>query len=401
MNVCLVGPSPVPYVVGGVENLLAGLQHHIARLPDTHCELLKLPSREHDFWSLLASYEQFFRLDVSHFDLVITTKYPAWMVRHPNHVCYVQHRLRGLYDTYSFCGEPTAFSSDLPAVRRVLDVVEDARLRGKDGIERAFAALAGLRAEAASVPADVFRFPGPFIRKILMFLDDRAMNDGGVKRFLAISRTVAQRKEYFPAGASVTVAHHPSFLTPGGGAPAVGGEPYILSVSRLDGPKRVGLLVEAMREVDRDIDLVVAGTGPQEPELRRLAAGDSRIRFLGYTPDLRLADLYAGALAVAFVPYQEDYGLITIEAMRAGKPVLTTSDAGGPNEFVVDGETGYSVAPQPGPLAERIRYFADNPGEAARMGSNARERVAQVTWDATLAALLGRPAGPGPDLPGR
>lgn len=387
-NIAIVGPSPVPFVMGGVENLLSGLQHHINQLTPHHCELLKLPSREHDFWSLLETYESFFRLDVSHFDMVITTKYPAWMVRHPNHVCYVQHRLRGLYDTYSFCGEPVEFRSEIPAVRRVLDLIEDRNLRGSEGIERVFDALRRLRDVASSVPPDVFKFPGPFIRKILHFLDDRALADGGARRFLAIARTVANRREYFPEGAQVTVLHHPSFLVQRPGNRA-GGKPYFFTASRLDGPKRIGLIVEAMKQVPHDVDLKISGTGPLDLELRRAAAGDPRIALLGYTPDDRLADLYAGALAVIFVPYQEDYGLITIEAMRAGKPVLTVVDAGGPNEFVTDGETGFSVAPDPAALAEKMTWLAANPGAAERMGETARDRVSGITWERTVRVLLG------------
>jgi glycosyltransferase involved in cell wall biosynthesis len=388
VNIAILGPSPVPFVMGGVENLLTGLQHHINQLTAHHCELIKLPSPERDFWEVLGSYERFFRLDLSHFDRVITTKYPAWMVRHKHQICYVQHRLRGLYDSYGFCGEPTAFAHADPAVKRVLEVVENPGLRGTDGLERAFEALAALRDRATDVPVEVFKFPGPFIRKILHFLDDRAMADGGVKRFLAISRTVADRKEYFPAGAQVTAVHHPSFLptAPAGQAP---GKPYFFTASRLDGPKRIGLLVDAMRAIDADVTLMIAGSGPQEAELRQQAAGDPRIAFLGYTPDDQLADLYAGALAVLFVPYQEDYGLITIEAMRAGKPVLTCVDSGGSNEFVADGETGFSVLPDPAALAEKLRFLAANPAEAEAMAPRCRERAAAITWERTIAALLG------------
>ena len=58
-----------------------------------------------------------------------------------------------------------------------------------------------------------------------------------------------------------------------------------------------------------------------------------------------LADLYADALLVPFVPKHEDYGLITIEAFKSGKPVLTCTDSGETLEFVRDGHNGYVVEP--------------------------------------------------------
>src|SRR5438094_925943 len=72
-----------------------------------------------------------------------------------------------------------------------------------------------------------------------------------------------------------------------------------------------------------------------------------RVRFTGGIDDQQLVDLYAGAFAVAFPPYDEDYGYVTLEAFLARKPVITTSDAGGPLEFVDDGVTGLVTEPAP------------------------------------------------------
>ena len=58
------------------------------------------PIFESNLLALLKSYKQFSELDLKEFDRVITTKYPAWACTHNNHVLYMQHTLRGLYDTY-------------------------------------------------------------------------------------------------------------------------------------------------------------------------------------------------------------------------------------------------------------------------------------------------------------
>ena len=108
MKVAVIAPSPVPFVLGGAERLVNGLVRAINELTPHDAELLKLPSREHNLPDLMATYRAFRALDVSHFDLVISTKYPSWMIDHPHHVVYMLHPLRGLYETYpaDWPGEP-------------------------------------------------------------------------------------------------------------------------------------------------------------------------------------------------------------------------------------------------------------------------------------------------------
>jgi glycosyltransferase involved in cell wall biosynthesis len=88
------------------------------------------------------------------------------------------------------------------------------------------------------------------------------------------------------------------------------------------------------------------------------------------------------------VPYDEDYGFITIEAMMSGKPVLTLTDAGGPNEFVKNGETGFSVPPDPKAIAERIDYLCMHRDHARQMGRTAREVVSSIRWEGVVQELL-------------
>jgi glycosyltransferase involved in cell wall biosynthesis len=64
--------------------------------------------------------------------------------------------------------------------------------------------------------------------------------------------------------------------------------------------------------------------------------------------------LYADALAVLYPPFDEDFGYVTLDAFLARKAVVTASDSGGPNEFVVDGVNGFSCAPSPEAFASVI-----------------------------------------------
>lgn len=382
MKIAIVAPSPVPFTVGGAEKLWWGLQREINRNTTHQAELIKVPTVENQFWDLIASYEQFWRLDLSYFDLVITGKYPAWMLRHGNHVCYMLHRLRGFYDCYHFLRLPNTYETSFPPIVRLqrllrLDDVSD------DHLERVFAELRELRDNSAA-PADAFAFPGSFIREIVRFFDNVALHPSRIVRYAAISRNVATRADYFPLGIEPLVVYPPPNLE---GLHCEHFD-YLFASSRLDHPKRMHLLVEAMRFVEEDVEVRIAGEGPEQSRLKELAAGDKRIKFLGYRSDVELVGDYADALAVVFCPYDEDYGLITVEAMLSGKPVVTTTDAGGPNEFVVDSETGFSVPPDPQQIGERIAWLARNREDAAALGHRAQSRVASITWSRAVEQLL-------------
>jgi glycosyltransferase involved in cell wall biosynthesis len=383
MDVAIVAPCPIPYVIGGAENLWRGLQDHINEETPHQAEILKLPSREHYFWDLVDSYRRFAEFDLSGFDIVVSTKYPAWMVDHPRHVVYVQHKLRGLYDTYHFLRMPDRHPTEASPVQDLRAYMDEHAGR-RDRLAEFFARLADLRG-AAGLPDDLFAFPGPFIREVLRYLDGVGMAPAAVRRYGAISRTVRDRDEYFPDGQEVFVAHHPTSLA--GLRPARDGG-YLFSASRLDNAKRLGLLVEAMGHVHRDVRLRIAGTGPLEKELRSAARADRRIEFCGRVSSAELAALYAGSRAVAFLPYEEDYGLVTLEAMLCGKPVITCSDSGGTTELVVDGENGLVTAPDAAALGAAIDRLWSDRGARRRMGRAALERARRVTWDGVVRELV-------------
>jgi len=105
---------------------------------------------------------------------------------------------------------------------------------------------------------------------------------------------------------------------------------YFLIVSALVPYKRVDLAVEAFnRTGDR---LIVVGDGPEAAKLRKMAG--PRVEFTGWLPDGRVRDLYAGCKAVIF-PGEEDFGIVPVEAMACGKPVVAFA-CGGALETVLD-----------------------------------------------------------------
>jgi glycosyltransferase involved in cell wall biosynthesis len=381
MDIAIVAPCPIPYVRGGAENLWRGLEDHINEATPHQAETIKLPSREHDFWNLVDTYRRFSELELSGFDVVVSGKYPAWMVEHPRHVCYMLHRLRGLYDTYHFFNLPAEYPDAPPAVRELRGfMAEHAGERAALG--ELFERVDALR-RAPGLPEDLFAFPGPFIRELVHWLDGVGLAPERIAAYGAISATVRDRDGYFPAGTDVFVAHPPTTVPR---EPASRRGSYLFTVSRLDNSKRVELLVSAMEHVKQDVELRIAGTGPDEARLRE-AAGD-RVRFEGRVSDGELARLYAGARAVAFVPYDEDFGLVTLEAMQSGKPVITCRDSGGTTELVQDGVTGLVTDPDPAALAAAVDRLWSSRRDARRMGHAAIERARAVTWDAVVEQIL-------------
>ena len=388
MNVAILAPSPHSFVMGGAEHFWLGLQRYINECTSHSCELVKIPTCEGHLLDLVQSYRLHAGVDLAGYDRVITSKYPAWMVRHPNHALYMLHTLRGLYDAYHFSREPEAvkWPGDLAWARQEIHLLDHADPRSNVAVTRLLDMLEAAL-EDGRIPAEFARFPGPFARHLVHALDRFALQPARMASYTALSKTVARRANYFPAGTQVEVAYPPPRLE----GFHCASDDYLFTVSRLDGPKRIGLLIEAMRHVASDIPLLIGGTGPDEQRLRELAQGDPRIRFLGPLTDSQLLDAYAHALAVPFVPYDEDYGLITIEAMRSGKPVLTVRDAGGVTEFVDHGVTGLSVEPNPLALARAIDELCANRPRTRAMGVQARRRVASISWKPLAERVLGIP----------
>lgn len=399
MKVAIVAPSPVPFTIGGAEKLWWGLLDEFNRTPGVQAELIKLPSPEHDFASLMASYQAFSQLNLSHFNLVISTKYPAWMVQHPNHVCYLQHRLRGLYDTYHFTGLPTDLPqaiTGMPQLAGLLALLGQPASRSL--LAPIFSAIAQLQADLpAATWQQVFAFPGPLARAVVHKLDQIGSQPGAVQRYLAIAHNITRRQGYFPPGHSVQVVHHPSNLPP---FQATGAD-CIFTVSRLDGAKRIAMLVQAYIESGVSLPFRIAGTGPAQADIEQLAKGHPGIQLLGRCTDAEIIAHYQSALFVPFIPYDEDYGLITIEAMGAGRCILTTSDSGGPLEFVDHQRTGYIAQPNVASLAQGFRSLCANPQATLAMGQASLAKVAHISWQATARALLSSPARHAPAKPSK
>jgi len=137
-----------------------------------------------------------------------------------------------------------------------------------------------------------------------------------------------------------------------------------------------------MVHVDKKIRLVVVGEGPQRKNLEKLAEDlkiDNRIKFTGWIDDKSLIDLYSRSLGVIYVPQDEDYGYVTLEAFASKKPIITTNDSGGVLEFVKDGENGSIVSLDSKAIANSMNKLTI--AKAKKMGENGFESIKHLSWD--------------------
>ena len=127
-------------------------------------------------------------------------------------------------------------------VVEILDMIRAHDL-SKQGVGEVFEKLDCLRKEVSDYDKKIFAFPGPFIRDIIHFFDSYALSPQRISRYASISDNLTRRKDYFPPGVQVQTAYPPSKIE----TFRCQAYDYLFTASRLDGPKRINLLVEAMK----------------------------------------------------------------------------------------------------------------------------------------------------------
>ena len=176
------------------------------------------------------------------------------------------------------------------------------------------------------------------------------------------------------------------------------GAPFrMVSAGRLVPRKGVGSVVEAMSELP-DVELVIAGgdgsadaaSNSERDRLDMLArqhGGADRVRFVGRMSRGQMADLLRSADVVVCTPWYEPFGIVPLEAMACGIPVVGSA-VGGLLDSVADGRTGILVPPRdPVAIARAVRSLLDSPEQRAAFGRAGRERaLAHYTWDRVAAS---------------
>jgi glycosyltransferase involved in cell wall biosynthesis len=338
----VVTAAQVPFHRGGAEWHVGAL-HAELLVRGFAAEVVQLPFQWEPRLEVLKSCLAWRLLDFTHangipIDLVIGTKFPSYVAAHPNKVVWLTHQFRQAYDLH------------------------DAGLEG---------------------------FPktpeGRALRQQIVILDTRALSES--RRIFAISQNVANRlKTYNNLDATIL----PIPLRNKDVYCCTGWNCYILSVGRLDPLKRTDMLIRAVPYLPSAYSVVIVGEGAQREELAELAEGlnvNDRVRFMGRVDSDELNMLYANCSAVYYAPYDEDYGLVTLEAFQSRKPVVTTDDSGGVLELVHNGETGLVAPNDPARIAACLTRLLQNDALARRLGQAGYELIQPFQWDLVIEQL--------------
>jgi alpha-maltose-1-phosphate synthase len=172
-------------------------------------------------------------------------------------------------------------------------------------------------------------------------------------------------------------------------------EPYALFVGRISEQKGIFQLLDAARQLPEGVQLVLCASSPDTPELltrlQTAVSGRPQIRWINaMLPLEEIVQIYSRAAVFVCPSIYEPFGIINLEAMACGTPVVA-SRVGGIPEVVVDGETGWLVEPgDPTALAQALRTALADPQRARRMGEAGRRRVeAHFSWDRIAALTMG------------
>lgn len=276
-------------------------------------------------------------------DLVIAMKFPAIYVKHPRKVVWLLHQHRQAYDLW---GTPYGDLDKLPE--------------------------------------------GEEVRNLIMECDNRYLKEAR-HIFTNAKNTSKRLKQY--NGIDSTALYHPPFGWEKMHSESYGD--YLFYASRIDQVKRQRLMVEAARYVKTDVRFVIAGSGSQE-EINYLHGLikkyhlEQKVTLAGFISEEEKLSYYANCLGVYFGAYDEDYGYITLEGFFSRKPVIVHHDAGGPLEFVQDGENGFVIDADPQAIAEKADELYLNRKKAKQLGENGYEYLQKVNmnWDYVIEQLL-------------
>jgi glycosyltransferase involved in cell wall biosynthesis len=343
MKTVVICAVQAPFIVGGAEILVTELRDNLARR-GFKVDVANVPFKWYPTSEIVRQGLAWRLLDLTEsngtpVDLVIPTKFPSYLIRHPRKVAWLFHQHREAYDLF---GTEYCSMTDSPDDRRV--------------------------------------------REAIHTMDTTSLSE--CRSIFTISRNVADRLSRYNSLPATPLYPPPHEL---GRYHNAGFGDFIFYAGRLDRLKRLTLAIDAMKRVKARAKLKIAGTGPLETELRKqiegLGVGD-RVELLGFVSADDLVKLYAECRAALYVPLNEDYGYVTVESFLSRKPVITTTDAGGPLEFVTHETSGYVAEPTPESLAEAIdRLWQTSETTLRAMGDAGHGRVVDINWDHVIDCL--------------
>lgn len=341
----LICTTQVPFTSGGAESHVAGLQRALIQA-GYNTEVAALPFKWYPPTEIMRGALAWRLLDLSEsngtpIDLVIGMKFPAYIVKHDRKVLWVMHQYRAAYNLWG-----TAFD-------------------------------------------DLSTYPeGVRLRDWIRYCDNQFIPQS--RKVFANSKTVAERLQRYNHIESEPLYHPP----PRAEQLRVGEHgDYILYPSRLEPQKRQEILIEAMRYTKTQVRVVLAGGSARQKHYESLikdhGVGD-RVCLCGFVEESKLIELYANALGICYLPFDEDYGYVTLEGMLSGKPLIVARDGGGAAEFIEHASEGFVVDPDPRAVADALDRLYSDRTAAGRMGERGRDKLLSqnITWQNVVEKII-------------
>ena len=342
MNIAIV-TSMVPFVFGGAELLAESLQSKLVE-HGYNAQVFKIPCSYYPLENIIDGMESAKLTKLVNADLMIGLKFPAYLMPHENKKLWLLHQFRQAYD-FGNTKQCPFTSEHLQKVKHAIIEADNKCLKPLEGKIYTISQVVSNRLKKCNDIESTPLFP-PLINEELYFSEDTG--------------------------------------------------DYIFCPSRITDWKRQTLLVAAMRFTKSSVKLILAGKGDcsqdEEKLLYLIEKYDlkNRVTYLNrFISEKEKCDLYANCLGVAFIPFDEDYGYVTVEAFSSSKPVITCTDSGCPTHFVLDNQCGYIVQPIAHELAGAMDTLFDNKKVAAEMGHSAKLRYKElnINWEVIIKSL--------------
>jgi glycosyltransferase involved in cell wall biosynthesis len=341
----LICTTQVPFTAGGAESHVEGLRHALVAA-GYRAEVVALPFKWYPPTEIMRGAMAWRMLDLSAangqpVDMVIGMKFPAYLVAHERKVLWILHQYRAAYNLW---GTPFDDLSTYPE---------------------------GVR-----------------VREWIKHCDERFIPEA--RKVFANSRAVAQRLKHYNRIESEPLYHPPPFADR---LQNFEQGDYVFYPSRLEPQKRQELLIEAMRFVTTPVKVIFAGGSGDAHHYETLIKQNSvadRVTMRGFVSEDELVQLYGNALGVCYLPFDEDYGYVTLEGMLSGKPVVVARDGGGATEFIEHDSEGLVVEPEPRAIAEALDALFTDRARAQSMGARGRDKIKamNLSWHTVVEKLI-------------
>ncbi len=330
-----------------------------------------------EFFRYILSIQEFEKLDLSLYDIVITTQPPSFAINHRNVICLFYHHIKiyyDLYEVYLECGFEQ--KSIHERAKNIIREIDNYYITNNKYY------LAGSK----HVASRLIKYNNIDINNISIFtagIDDDFYNYNGPINY---EYPVCVGRHEFPKRPELFIKAMKHIKETKGRLIGQGGRTEDLK--KID--KYLSLIKESsLNNIDGEYlwKKVMFNLQSLLEENKSYGSTNTNVIFTGRVSKKQLIKEYANALCVVCPSYEEDYGLTAIEAMAFRKPVIACKDGGGYLEFIKDGKNGFIVEPTGEAIAEKIKYLKDNPDKLREMGQNAFEFSRKYSWDNAIKSL--------------